>query len=57
MEMVRLDFPEYFAKSRAKTDEFGTNRKPDGRSDLYTYFYIRSLRLWNAFETVTNLQR
>ena len=47
MEMVRLDFPEYFAKSRAQTNEFRTNRKPDGRSDLYTYFYIRSLRLLN----------
>ena len=47
MEMVRLDFPEYFAKSRAQTDKFKKGRKPSGRSDLYTYFYIRSLRLLN----------
>ncbi len=47
MEMVRLDFSEYFAKSLAQTDEFKKNRKPSGRSDLYTYFYIRSLRLLN----------
>jgi len=46
-EMVRLDFPEYFAKSSARLDEFKKGRKPDGRSDLYTYFYIRSLRLLN----------
>lgn len=46
-EMVRLDFPEYFAKSNARLDEFKKGRKPDGRSDLYTYFYIRSLRLLN----------
>ncbi len=36
-EMVRIDFPDHF--------------KPDvkisGRSDLYTYFYVRSLRLLN----------
>jgi len=47
MEMVRLDFPEYFAKSPIKTDQFKKGRKPSGRSDLYTYFYIRSLRLLN----------
>lgn len=46
-EMVRLDFPEYFAKSPAQLNEFKKDRKPDGRSDLYTYFYIRSLRLLN----------
>lgn len=46
-EMVRLDFPEYFAKSLAQTDQFKKGRQPDGRSDLYTYFYIRSLRLLN----------
>ncbi len=47
MEMVRLDFPDYFAPSRARTDRFKKGRKPSGRSDLYTYFYIRSLRLLN----------
>ena len=47
LEMVRLDFPDYFAKSRAHTDQFKKGRKPSGRSDLYTYFYIRSLRLLN----------
>ncbi len=47
MEMVRLDFPDYFAKSRAQTDRFKKGRQPSGRSDLYTYFYIRSLRLLN----------
>ncbi|WP_054492695.1 Eco57I restriction-modification methylase domain-containing protein, partial [Ardenticatena maritima] len=46
-EMMRLDFPDYFAKSRAQTDKFKKERKPSGRSDLYTYFYIRSLRLLN----------
>lgn len=48
LEMVRLDFPDYFAKSRAHTDQFKKGRKPSGRSDLYTYFYIRSLRLLNS---------
>ncbi len=47
LEMVRLDFPDYFAKSRAHIDQFKQGRKPNGRSDLYTYFYIRSLRLLN----------
>jgi len=47
METVLLDFPDYFAKSRAQTDRFKTGRKPSGRSDLYTYFYIHSLRLLN----------
>jgi hypothetical protein len=46
-EMVRLDFPDYFAKSRAQTDQFKKGREPSGRSDLYAYFYIRSLRLLN----------
>jgi hypothetical protein len=46
-EMIRLDFPDYFAKSQSQTDQFKTGRKPSGRSDLYTYFYIRSLRLLN----------
>jgi len=47
LEMVRLDFPDYFAKSPAQIDQFKKGRKPSGRSDLYTYFYIRSLRLLN----------
>ena len=48
LEMLRLDFPDYFTKSRALTDQFKTGRQPSGRSDLYTYFYIRSLRLLNC---------
>jgi len=36
-EMVRIDFPNYFRK----------NSEIDGKSDLYTYFYIRALRLLN----------
>jgi len=36
-EMIRSDFPGYFSR---KT-------KINSRSDLYTYFYIRSLRLLN----------
>jgi hypothetical protein len=47
LEMLRLDFPEYFANSRVQTDQFKTGRKPSGRSDLYTYFYVRSMRLLN----------
>jgi len=47
LEMVRLDFPEYFAKSSRELHRFKKDRKPSGRSDLYTYFYIRSLRLLN----------
>jgi hypothetical protein len=47
LEMLRLDFPDYFTKSRVELDKFKTGRKPSGRSDLYTYFYIRSLRLLN----------
>ena len=47
LEMVRLDFPDYFAKSRTPTNVFKKGRKPSGRSDLYTYFYLRSLRLLN----------
>ncbi len=37
-EMACLDFPEYFK----------SEKKIAGRSDLYTYFYIRSLHLLNA---------
>jgi len=37
MEMARLDFPE----------EFSAKKKIDAKSDLYTYFYIRALRLLN----------
>jgi hypothetical protein len=36
-EMVRLDFP----------DEFPPKKKINAQSDLYTYFYIRALRLLN----------
>jgi len=36
-EMARLDFPE----------EFPAKKKIDAKSDLYTYFYIRALRLIN----------
>lgn len=46
-EMALLDFPGYFAKSEADTSTFKRGRKPSGRSDLYTYFYVRSLRLLN----------
>jgi hypothetical protein len=38
LEMVRFDFPDYFKSG---------GRNPSRRSDLYTYFYIRSLRLLN----------
>ncbi|OQA83417.1 MAG: Modification methylase PaeR7I [Microgenomates group bacterium ADurb.Bin238] len=38
-EMVRLDFPDYFTP---KT-------KLNAKSDLYTYFYIRALRLLNPY--------
>jgi len=47
LEMVRLDFPDHFARSPAKLDEFKKGRRPSGHSDLYTYFYIRGLRLLN----------
>ena len=47
-EMLRYDFPGYFAKSRAELDKFRPGRRPSGRSDLYTHFYIRSLRLLNS---------
>ncbi len=47
LEMVRVDFTDYFALARARLDRFKPGRKPSGRSDLYTYFYIRSLRLLN----------
>lgn len=46
-EMVLIDFPSHFAKSELETSDFKPGRKPSGRSDLYTYFYIRSLRLLN----------
>ncbi|MFP4394041.1 MAG: Eco57I restriction-modification methylase domain-containing protein, partial [Anaerolineales bacterium] len=46
-EMVLLDFPGYFAKSQADVSSFKRGRQPSGRSDLYTYFYVRSLRLLN----------
>lgn len=44
--MVLQDFPAHFAKTLGSSD-FRKGRKPDGRSDLYTYFYIRTLRLLN----------
>lgn len=47
LEMVRLDFPEYFAQP-FRYDRFKPGYKPSGRSDLYTYFFIRSLRLLNT---------
>ncbi len=47
LEMLRIDYPDYFAKSPYERHEFKTGRKPSGRSDLYTYFYVRSLRLLN----------
>ncbi len=43
LEMTQRDFPAYFGAGK----NFKKNRKPSGRSDLYTYFYIRSLRLLN----------
>lgn len=46
-EMVLLDFPEYFARAADRLYEFKKDREPSGRSDLYIYFYIRSLRLLN----------
>jgi len=46
-EMLLLDYPAYFARSQGITHEFKPDRRPDGRSDLYTYFYMRSLRLIN----------
>lgn len=45
LDMVLLDFPDYFAKSKVETNKFRKGRKPAGQSDLYVYFYIRSLRL------------
>ena len=47
LEMVRLDFPGYFVQPGAEGCQLWPGRKPSGRSDLYTYFYIRSLRLLN----------
>lgn len=46
-EMLLLDFPDYFAKSKSIKHEFKPRRRPTGHSDLYTYFYIRALRLLN----------
>ena len=47
LEMLRIDFPDYFALSEWQVGQFREGRRPSGRSDLYTYFYIRSLRLLN----------
>ena len=41
-EMCCSDFPDYFMNIKKKVVE-----KIDAKSDLYTYFYIRSLRLLN----------
>jgi len=38
-EMVKKDFPDSFRKTQ----------KINGKSDLYTYFYLRGLRLLNEF--------
>lgn len=46
-EMLLLDFSSYFAKDKTSSDQFRKGKKPDGRSDLYTYFYVRSLNLLN----------
>ena len=43
-EMVRADFPDYFYTGR---DRKTLREKIDAKSDLYTYFYLRSLRLLN----------
>jgi len=45
-EMVRTDFPEHFFKKPYHVKNI--KEKIDGKSDLYTYFYIRSLHLLNA---------
>ncbi len=42
-EMVCNDFPDYFLEIKGKQIE-----KIDAKSDLYAYFYIRSLRLLNS---------
>jgi len=42
-EMVCCDFPDYFLNVKGKQIE-----KIDAKSDLYTYFYIRALRLLNG---------
>jgi hypothetical protein len=47
-EMLLLDFSSYFAKDKTSSDQFRKGKKADGRSDLYTYFYIRSLNLLNT---------
>jgi len=38
-DMVKLDYPKYFD---------GKKRTIDGKSDLYTFFYLRGLRLLNS---------
>ncbi|MBN1226212.1 MAG: Eco57I restriction-modification methylase domain-containing protein, partial [Deltaproteobacteria bacterium] len=43
-EMVTIDFPEYFLNRKRNK----LIQKIDAKSDLYTYFYIRSLRLLNG---------
>jgi hypothetical protein len=46
-DLLLMDFPEYFAKSHGEMDVFKKGHQPDGHSDLYTYFFVRSLRLLN----------
>ena len=38
---------QVFARLPGAPDQFRSGRRPSGRSDLYTYLYIRSLRLLN----------
>jgi hypothetical protein len=47
-QMVTLDFPKHFLNIKGKQIE-----KIDARSDLYTYFYIRALRLLNKKGVLT----
>ena len=42
VKMLQHDFPDHFGRP-----DHQPKRRPDGRSDLYTYFYVRSLRLLN----------
>ena len=44
-DLTLMDFPFYFAKSKREPQTFKKNKRPSGRSDLYTFFYIHSLRL------------
>ncbi len=46
-ETVLLDYPHYFGKSAQEPHLFKKGRKPSGKSDLYVYFYLRTLYLLN----------